>query len=335
MTLAKSPFPELPSKESIEQHNPLGKKPLVLMQNLAEDLASTLGLSTLYLLLTELLLGESSGVGVEAELDLLVAERVLLLRKSTLGDGSTTDGAEHLLDFGGVDELAEIGLLHDGRREEEVLLQGRGLGGGAVDLVQSSESGRGPDDETAKVTTGSQLEKVEGIDGGSLNTGDVAESKDQLFAILIGVVDDKRSTALPVAATPHLTLTSTELAGVSDLLDVGTSSDLLEKGKSGGSLGDGTVGEGSGGDDKRDFRDGGDLVSTGHQQSSAGRGSKRGSSSEALLSQVDLDVPLAPDLGGSEHTTGTALITKGSLTSTVGSATRDTRNTCDSATSSP
>jgi hypothetical protein len=51
-----------------------------------------------------------------------------------------------------------------------------------------------------------------------------------------------------------------------------------------------------------------------------------------LLSQVDLLVPLAPDLGRGEHATGSAHVTEGSLTSTVSSASRDTRNTGNSAT---
>jgi hypothetical protein len=46
-------------------------------------------------------------------------------------------------------------------------------------------------------------------------------------------------------------------------------------------------------------------------------------------------VPLSPDLGGSEHTTGTALVTEGSLTSTVSTTTRDTRDTSDGTTGTP
>ena len=50
----------------------------------------------------------------------------------------------------------------------------------------------------------------------------------------------------------------------------------------------------------------------------------------SLLALVDLDVPLAPDLGGSEHATRTAHVTESSLTSTVGTTTRDTRDTGNS-----
>lgn len=52
----------------------------------------------------------------------------------------------------------------------------------------------------------------------------------------------------------------------------------------------------------------------------------------SLLALVDLDVPLAPDLGGSEHATRSAHVTESSLTGTVSTTTRDTRNTGDSAT---
>lgn len=50
----------------------------------------------------------------------------------------------------------------------------------------------------------------------------------------------------------------------------------------------------------------------------------------SLLSQVNLLMPFAPHLCGSEHATGTALVTESSLTSTVRTTTRDTRNTGNS-----
>jgi hypothetical protein len=52
----------------------------------------------------------------------------------------------------------------------------------------------------------------------------------------------------------------------------------------------------------------------------------------SLLTLVDLDVPLAPDLGRGEHATGSAHVTEGSLTGTVSTTTRDARNTGNSAT---
>lgn len=52
----------------------------------------------------------------------------------------------------------------------------------------------------------------------------------------------------------------------------------------------------------------------------------------SLLALVDLDVPLAPDFGRSKHTARSTHVTKGSLTGTVSTTTRDTRNTSDSTT---
>ncbi len=105
-----------------------------------------------------------------------------------------------------------------------------------VDAVKGLEGGRGPDDEAAKVATRGELEEVEGVDGGRLDTRDVAETGDKVLAIDLRVVDDQRSTALAVAAATELTLTGTELPGVLDTLDVGASANSLEEAQSGGSL---------------------------------------------------------------------------------------------------
>ena len=260
----------------------------------------------LNLLLAELLLREGSGVGVEAELDLEVLERVLLLYNTTLGDGTATDGAEDLLDIAGVDDLGQIGLLHHDAGQEEVLLEGRSLGGGAVDLVESRESRRRPNDETAHVATRGELEEVERVDGAGLDTGDVAESKDKILAILLGVVDNERTTALSVAATPHLALTSADLAGVASLEHILASADCLEKSNSLLGLLDGKA---SGGDNEGNLGDGADSVTAGQKEGGAATGGERGGGREALLVEVDLLVPLAPDLGGSEHSSRTAHVT--------------------------
>lgn len=273
-------YPEKVRQPENPRTNPARTPFLLVANKLDEGLGGLDNLAVVLLGLAELLLGELRRVGVEAEQDLLVVERVLLLDDGALGDGTTLDGAEHSLDFGAVDELANVGLLDEGRGEEEVLLESRRLSGGAVDLVQSSESGAGPDNEATEVTTRSELEEVEGIDRRSLNTGDVAEGLDEGLAILLGVVDDERTTALPVAPAPHLTLTSTELAGVLDLLDIGTGTDGLEQSKSGGGLDDGVLGESGGGNDEGNLGDGSDLVATGHQESSVGGGSQSRGGSE-------------------------------------------------------
>ena len=75
-------------------------------------------------------------------------------------------------------------------------------------------------------------------------------------------------------------------------------------------------------------------MTTGHEERGAGRCSNGRSSCETLLAEVDLLVPLAPDLGGCEHASGTAHVTVGGLTGTVSTTTADTWDTGDSATCS-
>ena len=308
----------------------VGRANLVLVENVGEASGGTLGLASLDLLLTKLLLGVGSSVGVEAEHDLLVAERVLLLDVDALGAGLTLGAADNGLDFRGVDQAGQVSVGNHGGGQEEVLLEGGGSGGGAVDLVEGLEGGGGPDDEAAEVTTGGELEEVQGEDGGGLNTGNVAEGTDELLAIDLGVVDNQRTAALAEAAVTQLTLTSTELAGLLDLDEVLTGTDSLEEGNGGLGLGESGTLEGLGLNDEGDLGDLGDTVTAGEEQSGDGGSSQSRGGSEALLVQVELLVPLAPDLGGSEHATGTALVTEGSLTGTVSTTTRDTGDTGDS-----
>lgn len=156
---------------------------------------------------------------------------------------------------------------------------GRGLGGGAVDLVEGLEGGRGPDDESAEVTTRGELEEVEGGDGGGLDTGDVAEGGDELLAVGLGIVDDEGATSLAVASATELALASSELLGLLDLLDFGTGADSLQEAEGGSGLGDSGALEESRVDDQGNLRDGADLVAAGLEQGNGSRGSQGGADS--------------------------------------------------------
>jgi hypothetical protein len=258
------------------------------VQDVLELLAELDWLAIVGLDLTQLLLLESRSVGVEAEKDLLVLERVLLLHVATLGVLLALGSAENGLDFGGVDETGKVGLGDDVGGEEEVLLEVGRSGGGAVDLVQALESGGGPDDEAAEVTTGGELEEVEGMDGACLNTGNVAETLDEVLSVNLGVVDNQRSTALAVTTTPQLTLTGTELLGKLNLVDVGTSTDGLQEPKSSGGLGVGGTVESGGVDNQGNLGNGVDLVATGKEKGGDGRSSQSGSGSETPKTQLDI-----------------------------------------------
>lgn len=283
-------------------------------------------------LLSKLLLGESRSVGVETEHDLLVAERVLLLDAVALGLGVALGGVEDGLDFRGVDEAGDVGIGDDVLRQEVVLLQSGGGGGGAVDLVEGLESGGGPDDETAEVAAGGELEEVEGVDGAGLDTGDVAEGAAELLAVDLGVVDDQGTAALAETTATQLTLTGAHLLGLLDLDEVGAGAESLQESNGGLGLGQRGALEGLGVHDQGNLGDVGDTVTAGKEESGDRRSSQGRSSSKASLANVDLLVPLSPDLGGSEHTTRTAHVTERSLTGTVSTTTRDTGDTSDSAT---
>ena len=156
-----------------------------------------------------------SGVWVEPEENLPVLEGVLLLDTrlpTTLLELATLGWADNGLDFGGVDKTSDVGIGDDVGWEKVVLLLRGWSGGGSVDLVKGIEGGVSPDDKTPKVSTRSELKEVKGLDGGSLNTGDVTESLDEGSRLRgLRVEDDEGPTALPVAAVSELTLTSTEL----------------------------------------------------------------------------------------------------------------------------
>ena len=157
------------------------------------------------------------------------------------------------------------------------------------------------------MSTRSELKEIQSPHVDELDTGQVAESLDDA---VIFVVDHKGTAALTVSAVPELSFASTEFTRVGDLDDVGVCVEALEE--SDGLL---RLGEGLGGalNNERDFLDVLDAVATGQDQGGQGGGSESRNNSEAALVLVHLDVPFAPGLGGCEHTSTTAHVTKGSL----------------------
>lgn len=257
------------------------EKTLVLLENLVESLSSTLWLSRVDARLSQTLLGERSRVGVEAQKDLLVLERVLLLHANPLGAGTSLGLSQNGLNFGRVDETGDIGVGDQVGRKEVILLQRGWGGGGSVDFIQSGERGGSPDDETAEMSTRGELEEVERENGGGLNTGDVAESLNELLAIDIWVVDNQRSTALAVAAASQLTLTGTDFARLLDLDEIWASTNSLQELNGSLGLGKSSTLESLGLNDERNLRDVGDAVTAGEEQRRNGRSSQGGSSGES------------------------------------------------------
>jgi len=157
------------------------------------------------------------------------------------------------------------------------------------------------------VSSGGELEEVEPSNVNELDSGDVSESLDDSVVL---VVDDQGSSSHSVPSSSHLSLSSSDLPGVGDLDDVGVSLGSLEE--SDGLLGLG-VGLGGVGDDEGDLLDLLDSVSSSENERGEGRGGESRNDGESLLVLVDLDVPLPPDLGGSEHSSTSAHVSEGGL----------------------
>ena len=231
--------------------------------------------------------------------------------------GRVEDG----LDFIGVDDTGEVGVGHGSGRDA--------LSSFSVDLVQRVEGGLRPDAEASHVTSRGELEKVQAVDAAEFDTRQVAEGK--LDAVVLGV-NDERTTAHGVSAVTHLTLTGTNLLGVAGLLDIVEGTNGGEDILSGRSLLSGFDG---GIEDKRNFRDFVDNVSTGHDKGGDSGGGQSRGNSVSLLANVDLLVPLAPGLGGCEHASSTAHVSESSLSGSGGTSTSDTRDTGNGTSSTP
>ena len=62
-------------------------------------------------------------------------QRILLLDTSALGSRLALRRSDNGLDFGGVDQTADISLRNDVGGEEEVFLESGGCGGGSIDGI--------------------------------------------------------------------------------------------------------------------------------------------------------------------------------------------------------
>mmetsp|Transcript_49813 Transcript_49813/g.120722 ORF Transcript_49813/g.120722 Transcript_49813/m.120722 type:complete len:258 (-) Transcript_49813:472-1245(-) len=113
------------------------------------------------------------------------------------------------LGFVTVDETGKVGICHGSSGDTLSIF--------TVDLVQGLECSLGPDTEPSHMSTGGQLEQVQTVDTAKLDTWQVTEG---LFDTVIGLIDNEWSTAHGMTAVTHLTLTGTDLLGITSLLDI-------------------------------------------------------------------------------------------------------------------
>lgn len=92
--------------------------------------------------------------------------------------GKTYLVTESRLDFIRVGDSGDIGVGQDGARRLVALLLGGDVLARAEDGVEGLEGVLGPDDESAQVTSRSELEQVQARDVGQFNTRNVTEGLD-------------------------------------------------------------------------------------------------------------------------------------------------------------
>lgn len=240
--------------------------------------------------------GTASGLccRVELEKSAQVAEGVLLERSTRAGFLGWKNNALH---FVAIDEAGQIRVGHDVTGQFVALLNcGCGFCG-AKNIIQTGESGLGPDDEATEVTSWGQLQQVETIHRGDFDPGNVTESAGDLGS---ATINDQGTAASDVSSVTHLALTAAEVFGGTGLFNIVNGADLGEKLDGGFGLGDAFC---SIVDDKRDFRDVFDAVSPCQKESRKGGGCESRDHGVAFLVDVDFAVPSAPSLGGGEHMT--------------------------------
>lgn len=152
---------------------------------------------------------------------------------------------------------------------------------GTEDVVQLVESTFSPDDESTDVSSRSQLKQVKSAHVDGLNTGDVSEGSDE--GDVVAAVDDERSSSGSVSSVSELSETGSNLNGAGNLLHIIKGTNVSKES-------DGFLSSldsfGRVVDNKREFRDLVNSVSSGLHKGQDGGGSKSSGNGEFSLLKV-------------------------------------------------
>jgi len=267
-----------------------------------------------------------SSIGVELAQGLGVLQVVGLPEASeTLGLG-----VHKGLDTVCLDHTTNIRVSDDGTGEEVSILHGGGLVRSSEDGVELFKGSLGPDDEATKVTSRGEEQEVQGRNTSNLNTSQISESS--LGSGSLVANNDKGSNLDSLGSVPQASL-ARALGDDLASLDIGMSLELGQEGECVLGLGEGFDSISS--NNQGDFRNGRDLVSASQDKRGNGGCSQSGGNSVPLLVDIHLAVPPSPGASGGEHSSTTAHVTEGSLSSTVCATTWHSWNTGDGPTSTP
>jgi len=134
------------------------------------------------------------------------------------------------LNFVGVDDSGDISVGEDGSVEIVTSLSLRWDSVGTEDVVEGSEGGLGPDDESSEMTSWGELFKVKSVDVADINTLDVSDSLDEVDVFI--AVDKEGSSSDLQSLVSELSLSWSDGDGISNSVDIINSSDSLEESES-------------------------------------------------------------------------------------------------------
>mmetsp|Transcript_1424 Transcript_1424/g.1416 ORF Transcript_1424/g.1416 Transcript_1424/m.1416 type:complete len:282 (+) Transcript_1424:293-1138(+) len=238
-------------------------------------------------------------------------------------------GAKHGLHLCAVDDTCKVGIVHGSTGEVVTLLQGSTALQSSIDGGQLLEGTLSEDHKASESTTWGQAKQVQSINVCCFHSCNVAHGASDAVVL---IVDDQRTQALHIAAIAGFALACPQSLGSNDLLQLLTTSQLLQCLHCLLGLGQRL--------DAISHHQGElshliDSVATCHHQWWQAAGSQSHCNGMALLGHIHTAVPAAPDLGRVEHASTPGLVSKCRLSGTVSATTGSTRNTCHSTTSAP
>jgi len=266
------------------------------------------------------------GEWIESLHDGLVGQWVLLVL--VVSSNALSNLSQLGLNLIGVNDSGDISAVHHWSIQSVSLLLLGDVGWGSEDRVEGLESVLGEDDESSEVTSWGELEDIESIHVASVNTWQV--SGGLLHTEGVVSVDEEWTLSHDVSRVSVFSSSLSDLLGLSDLGEIVTSSEVLE------GLEDGLgVWKSKVVNDKWELWDSIDVMTSSHDEWGASGGSEGGGNGMSSLSDVGLCVPFSPDLKWSEHSSLSAHVTESGLTSSGGTRSTDSWDSCDGSTSSP
>jgi hypothetical protein len=266
------------------------------------------------------------GEWVESLHNGFVGQWVLLVL--VVSSDASSDFSQFGLNLIGIDNSGDIGAVHDGSVESVTLLLLGDVGWSSENGVKSFESILGEDDESSEVTSWGELEDVKSVHAAGIDSWEISSGGLDTGGLVS--IDDKWTFSHDVSGVSVFSSTLSDLLGLSDLSKIVTGSEVLEGSEDG--LG---VWKSQVVDDEWELWDLVDVMTSGHNKWSASSGGESGGNGMSSLGDVNLCVPFSPDLKWSEHSSFSAHVTESSLTSSGGTGTRDSWDSCYGSTCSP